>query len=451
MSHHTLTRGLDIPIKGRATGGAVRLDAPPTAAYTPTELPGIVPRMSVREGDAVDAGTILFRDKANPDMVFRSPLAGKLAEVRRGKRRVITDVIIEGGGGGTTSFRSYSGDQLAGMSRPDAVDAVLETGLWAHLRTRPLDKVARPADVPQSILICAMNSGPLQLGAGDLIDADDGNALQAAVNALNSLTEGKVFLTQRSGAEHPALADIDGVERHTFSGPHPAGDPTVQINLIDPPRGSHQVWYIRAWEAVLIGKALLSGEFPTERVYAATGTGVKSPRIVKTLLGAPLSHITGEVVDGPVRWIRGSVLTGKAIRDDRWASFSSRGVHVLPNEVPRRVMGWAMPALASWSFHRAFLSGFMRSSAERDLRPGLFGGVRALISIGYYDKVVSTPDILVDFLFKAIIAGDLEEAIKLGLLDIAVEEAALCTFICPSKVEFDVILREGLDLYEAEA
>ena len=33
----------------------------------------------------------------------------------------------------------------------------------------------------------------------------------------------------------------------------------------------------------------------------------------------------------------------------------------------------------------------------------------------------------------------------------AAEEAALCTYICPSKTDFDVLLREGLDLYEREA
>ena len=71
--------------------------------------------------------------------------------------------------------------------------------------------------------------------------------------------------------------------------------------------------------------------------------------------------------------------------------------------------------------------------------------------VGYYADVVATPDIVPDFLFKSIIAGDLEESIQLGLLDITMEEAALCTFICPSKVEFDVILRDGLALYEKEA
>ena len=80
-----------------------------------------------------------------------------------------------------------------------------------------------------------------------------------------------------------------------------------------------------------------------------------------------------------------------------------------------------------------------------------FTAAAVLVPIGIYDKVVATPDILPEFLFKSIVAGDLEEAIALGLLDISMEEAALCTYICPSKIEFDELLKQGLAMYEKEA
>ena len=51
---------------------------------------------------------------------------------------------------------------------------------------------------------------------------------------------------------------------------------------------------------------------------------------------------------------------------------------------------------------------------------------------------------------KALAAGDLEESISMGMLEFSEEEAALCTYICPSKIEFDVLLQKGLDLYEKE-
>jgi Na+-transporting NADH:ubiquinone oxidoreductase subunit NqrA len=37
------------------------------------------------------------------------------------------------------------------------------------------------------------------------------------------------------------------------------------------------------------------------------------------------------------------------------------------------------------------------------------------------------------------------------MLDITMEEAALLSYICPSKIDFDLILKEGLEVYAKEA
>ena len=70
---------------------------------------------------------------------------------------------------------------------------------------------------------------------------------------------------------------------------------------------------------------------------------------------------------------------------------------------------------------------------------------------GVYERVVSTPDLLPEFLVKALYAGDMEESLALGMLDMTEEEAALCTFVCPSKIEFDVLLKRGLEQYQRQA
>ncbi len=450
MVEHVVKRGLDIPIKGRATGAPVDLPDPATVAYSPTEFRGITPRMAVREGDAVNAGQVLFFHKSNPDLVFRSPVAGRLVEVRRGARRVITDVVVEIDGDAAESFPTRSPSEVASIGREDAVAALLASGMWGALRTRPLDKVPDPAVTPQAIVVCASDSGPLMPSAAELLDDGDQEALQAAVHALRALTDGKVYLTQHGAGGHPVVSAIEGVEHHLFRGPHPAGDAAVHVNLLEPPAANREVWTVRAWDAVCMGRFLLEGRFEARRVYAAVGAGVRAPRFVRTLLGAPLRHVVGEVADGPLRWIRGSVLTGEAVDADRWAAFGARAVHVLPEEVPRYLFGWALPALGRWSFHKAFLSGYTHPTTEQDLRPGLYGGHRAIVPVGYYSKVVVTPDLLPDFLVKSIVAGDLLESLRLGLLDMTDEEAALCTYICPSKTEFRTWLRKGLDQYEAE-
>lgn len=452
MTHHDVKRGLDIPIAGAATGAPVDVATPATVAWSPTEFRGIIPRPIAREGTRVKRGEPLFHHKSDKDLVFVSPVSGVVKEIRRGRRRVITDYIVEVDGDEAVQYATHTEAQLSDLSRADAVALVKQSGLWPALRTRPLDQVPMSSDVPQHILVSGTDSGPLMPSADALLGADDKAFVQAGVNVLKALTDGSVLLA--TGKTAPAaLTGLSGVEHHTFSGPHPSGDPTVQVNLACPTQGNNgQVWYIRAWDLAALGRFALTGQFHAERVYAAVGTGVKAPRLVRTVLGAPILDIVGELKDGDNRIIRGSVLTGEAVDVERWAPFYSRAIHVLPEKVDRTFMGWIGPSLDRFSIHRAFLSGVTGAGSKTwDLQPGVWGGHRALVPIGAYEKVVATPDILPSFLIRSILAQDLEESISLGLLDLSEEEAALCTFVCPSKIEFRSILQQGLQQFVKES
>lgn len=448
MPDHVVKNGLDIPIDGPATGDPEPIGVPATVAYSPVEFKGLTPRLSVREGDTVKRGEPLFHAKAAKQIQILSPVTGTVKEIRRGRRRVITDLVVEVD---TASAEQhvFPAIDVSAVGADEIRGALQERGQWAAFRTRPLDNIPAADAKPQAILVSATESGPLMPGPDVLLSADDKQSLQIGLDALAKLAP--VHVAVPKGSNHPALQGLSGVTVHHFIGPHPSGDPAVQVNLVCPPRGGGQVFTCRAWDVVEMGKVLATGEFPNERVYAAVGCGVEKPRFVRTTTGAPLKHVTGATKDVSARWIRGSVLTGSAVDAERWMSHFTRAVHVLPDEVESELFGWALPMLGTWSFYRAYLKGFTGAGGRVDMRPGKYGGDRAIVPVGVYDKVVATPDILPDFLFKSIIAEDLEESIQLGLLDMTLEEAALCTYICPSKIEFDVLLQKGLELYEKEA
>ncbi|MFT7520783.1 MAG: Na+-transporting NADH:ubiquinone oxidoreductase subunit A [Kiritimatiellia bacterium] len=451
MPNHVIRRGLDIPIAGAATGTAVELAVPSQVSIDPREFRGVVPRLAARAGDVVQQGSPLFYSKSHPEMKYLASGGGTVAEVRRGSRRVITDVVVNvDADSQACTFKQWSSSDLGTIQRADAQAQLLAGGLWFGLRERPLSRVANPDDTPQSILICGTETGPAQPSPSDLLAADANASIQAGVQVLASLCGGKIFLTQLDGASNGAFQGLTGVEVHTFKGKHPAGDATVQINYIDPPRGQHKVWYIDVVDVARIGRLFLEGRYPGDKVYAAVGTGVASPRLVRTLVGAPVKDIVGDVRGDNLRWISGSVLTGERIDENKFGGWYTSAVHVLPDEIPRRLFGWMMPSFGMWSAHRAFLSGFLGAGKPKDLRPGIQGGLRGLVPVNAYRRVVATPDIEPDFLMKALSAGDLEESISLGMLDMSEEEAALCTYVCPSKIEFDVLLRQGLELYEKE-
>ena len=50
----------------------------------------------------------------------------------------------------------------------------------------------------------------------------------------------------------------------------------------------------------------------------------------------------------------------------------------------------------------------------------------------------------------ALVVGDVEEAERLGCLELQEEDLALCTFVDPGKTDFGPFLRQNLEMIEKE-
>jgi Na+-transporting NADH:ubiquinone oxidoreductase subunit A len=48
------------------------------------------------------------------------------------------------------------------------------------------------------------------------------------------------------------------------------------------------------------------------------------------------------------------------------------------------------------------------------------------------------------------VVGDIEEAEKLGALELEEEDLALCSFVCPGKTDYGPLLRKNLEMIEKE-
>jgi len=78
------------------------------------------------------------------------------------------------------------------------------------------------------------------------------------------------------------------------------------------------------------------------------------------------------------------------------------------------------------------------------------GSERAMVPIGLYERVMPM-DILPTFLLRSLAAGDLERSEALGCLELEEEDLALCTFVCPGKIDYGRLLRQALTQIEKEA
>ena len=76
------------------------------------------------------------------------------------------------------------------------------------------------------------------------------------------------------------------------------------------------------------------------------------------------------------------------------------------------------------------------------------GGNRAIVPISSYQEIMPL-NILTTQLLKSLVTLDIELGEKLGVLELAPEDLALASYVCPSKYDYQSILDSNLDkMYE---
>jgi len=454
MIKHNLKKGYSIRLAGKTEKVVIDAARPKYFASQPPDFPGLKPKLEVDIGSMVKIGSPLYYDKLKPDVKFLSPASGKVLKINRGDRRAITEVVVESDGEeNSIDFGSYKFDELANLSTPDIKKQLLKGGLWPLIRQRPFSKIADPEMIPRDIFICAMDTAPLAADEEFLLQ-DENEYFQAGLTLLKQLTVGKVYLTVDASQDKnvSAITNAEDVETHSFSGKHPAGNVSVHIHHIAPINVGEIIWYLYASDVALIGKLFLQGTYPVQRMIAVTGSSLKpeARKYYRTWLGAGVQTIVNEgtLIEDQVRIISGNVLSGRRINENGYLGFYARTLTVIPDSRERIFFGWLTPGLKDESFSRTFLSKyFPRKEYIKDTK--VHGGTRAFIQTGDYEKVLPM-DILPAHLVKSIIAEEIEDMIALGLLEVDEEDFALCSYICPSKIDFGKYIREGLDILEKE-
>lgn len=451
MTIHTIRRGFDIKIAGRAEARVDDCPDPVLVGVEPGELRGMKPKLLMQEGAQVRTGDPLLADKAVPGLQCASPVTGKVTAIAFGPRRFPARIeITPAAEDSFAELPRLDPDRLGAQPRDALIAAIEGAGLWPYLRQRPLGKIAHRGATPRAIFVNGMDSEPLAADPA-LAARGRGAELQAGIDLLRRLTAGAVYLTRRPGAAPPEFRDLRGVEVHEFAGPHPAGLVGTHIARIAPLRVDQVAWYLKAQEAAALGEWVLTGRYPTHRVVAVAGSGAPRKQYFRVRQGAVLLTLTGgKPLQGDWRLINGTVLSGAAAEATGFLGFYAHTVTIIPEGTGRRdLLGWARPQLGRHSASRAVFSWLLpRREYELDAR--LNGGLRNIVNIGTWQRM--TPlDIHPTYLLRAIQANDLEQAIELGLLELTEEDVALCTFADPCKIEVGQIIRRGLDLYEQES
>ena len=142
---------LDVKLIGEADKVIVDAQRSQFYAIKPADFHNTVPKMVVKVGDKVKAGSPVFKDKYNMDINFVSPVSGTVADIVRGDKRKILSVLIEADA--TDEYETLDVANVGGLDTVGAKTFLMNAGLWPFIKMRPLDVIARPEDHPQAIFI----------------------------------------------------------------------------------------------------------------------------------------------------------------------------------------------------------------------------------------------------------------------------------------------------------
>jgi Na+-transporting NADH:ubiquinone oxidoreductase subunit A len=453
LASFKLKRGYDIALTGAAEHVVEDGPSPAAVSIQPPDFHGLIARPAVEEGATVKIGTPLFRDKTFEQIVFTSPVSGMVVNVDRGERRAITDVIVrldESSGGSGERESLAVADPSSG--REGVLNTLLESGLFPFLVQRPLARLANPELVPRDIFVSVMDTAPLAASPEVLLRGREDHFV-AGVRALGALTTGSVHLGADPGAPLPDVSSISNARQHSFAGRHPAGNVGTHIHKVAPVAGRNDVvWTCSLKGVLMIGALFATGQLDPTCLVAVAGDAAPKRRYVRTVLGARVDSLLAGEPDPAtdVRYVSGNPLTGTKITPAGFVGFFDSSVTLLPEVVEPRLAGWLMPGFHAGSMSKTFLSAWLARGKPVRMDTGTNGGVRAFIATGIY-RDVSAIDIHPEFLMKSILAEDIPQMEGLGIHEIAEEDVALCEYICPSKIEWQEITRQGLDLIEREA
>lgn len=438
-----IKRGLDIPMEGKAEKILVQADPSGMYAVKPIDFPGLTPKLAVKVDHEVKAGSPLFYDKYHPEVLFTAPVSGKVVAVTRGERRRILEVVVKADP--EIGYETFRKGDPESMEREEVIENLLKSGTWPFIRQRPYHIVAKSSDIPKAIFISGFDTAPLAPDY-DFVLKEERDTFRTGIKALSKLTTGDIHIGVNGRFPvSEVFQDLDRVQLHPFTGPHPTGNVGIQIHHIDPVNKGDIVWTVNPQDVVIIGRLFENGIFDASRIVALAGSEVKTPRYFKTMLGSSIIPLVKDnVKEGNARYISGNVLTGKKILKDGYIGYYDSLVSVIPEGDYYEFLGWALPGLKKFSMSRTFLA-WLTPNREFKLDTNLHGGERAFVMTGQYESVLPM-DIYPVHLLKAILVDDIDKMEYLGIYEIAEEDMALCEFVCTSKTEVQSIVRKGIEL-----
>lgn len=428
------SKGLNLPISG--TPDPIISDTPNVTSVSllANDFVGMKPTMMVKVGDIVKRGTMLFEDKKNPGIFFTSPAGGTVKDINRGDKRKFLSVEVEVSENEDAEYFEYE-NTSEGLT-----ELLINTGLWNAFRTRPFNRTPKVGSLPDAVFVNACDTNPLSVDPYFIIDQDRDD-FKNGLEALTRLFSCPIHCTYQNNNFD---INVDKINYCQVSGPHPAGLSSTHISQLYPVSINKIAWTINYQDIISLGYLLKNKSLRTHKIIALGGPSVFKPSLISARISGNIDQLTAGKIDNNSRVVSGSLIYGHASEGImNYLGFYDSIISAIPDEANDIFLNWLMPGSNLHSKLNVFSSSLLKPN-KFTFNVSLNGGDRAIVPVGSYDEILPM-DILVPQLLKALVVGDIEQAVELGMLELAPEDLALASYICPSKYDYCSILANNLN------
>lgn len=436
-----ITRGFDLNVAEQPALSCVHLALPFSLGCCAGDIPHIRPQLLVKEGQRVKTGQALFTDKRDTAIQYVSPGTGQVETVIYGPRRRLMEVVIAAESKDEyVEYDPIALDGIAGMPWEELVAHLKKGGLWQGLRQFPAMDFADSGHSPAMIIV-AMDGNDLFSPRPAIILKDNIDAFDAGMTILRRFSHRIAVVCRESSLEGIRDLDSSVVDQVTHTAPdiYPAWHPGAVLYQIKQQTAENSSWCIRLDHLVMMGRFLLSGRYPVEKIVTMTSPGDRLPHM-RVRQGMPLSALAGEIPGKGI--VTTGRFNGRILEKDAHIGFFENTVNIIDAGPGEQMFGFVRPGLDKPTVSSTFLSSLFRGPAKMDCT--LHGEARACINCSYCERICPN-DLMPAFIMKALHAEDLEDALALGLMDCC--KCGLCSFACPSKIELTRILSDAMDAY----
>lgn len=425
------------PLGGMPDTSLIRLHRPRTVAVSALDIPYIRPKLLVKEGDPVKIGTPLFTDKRDFSIQYVSPGCGSVSKIVFGERRRLKEIIISLDTiEDHIRFNTFDPGKADSENKSDIIKTLKQGGLWQCFREFPSKDTADETMDPPLIVLSLNGNDPFSPHPG-IVLKNQTDLFLKGLKLLKLFSPDIVVAVKKS-----SLGRLESIQEritHVVSDVYPEWDPGVVLYKIKTNSDQNRSWTISLEHLLVIAEFLQTGKYPTNRVVTVTRGTDKKPHIF-TRQGAPVADIIGTIT--PDTLITTGRFNGRMVDPDSHLGFFESTLNIISDQPEEEMFGFVRPGLFKPTASKTFLSSLIKRPVQLDCN--LHGEERACINCGYCTRICPV-DLSPNFVMKALLSDEIEDALRFGLLDCT--RCGLCSYACPSKIELTQILSDGMDAY----